>query len=59
MLADKLNDMLPQLIANAANTVTVLFGRIGEGGIIKMPLVPPDCPGKNRASPLLLPIRTT
>src|SRR5579872_24881 len=48
--------MLPQLISNAANTVTMFFRRIGERRIVKMPLVTPDGAWKNRASPLLLPI---
>jgi len=56
VLADKLNDMLPQLISNAANTVTMFFRRIRERGNFKMPLVPPDGSRKNRASPLLLTI---
>jgi hypothetical protein len=42
VLTDKLNDMLPQLISSAANTVTMFFRRIGERRIVKMPLVPPD-----------------
>src|SRR5579859_4366786 len=48
--------MLPQLISNTANTVTMFFGRIGERRIVKLPLVPPDGAWENRASPLLLPI---
>jgi len=53
VVADKLGDVLPELIADPTHALPVFCGFFDGGGIFQIPLVPPDGSGENRTGSLL------
>jgi hypothetical protein len=56
VFADKLRDVMPELVADAADALPMFCGLFDGGGVLEVPLVPPDRAGKDGAGSLLLPV---